>query len=193
MIVGGVWLYNSIDGGTTFTQKFGAVHADMHRIVHHPGFDGISNKTVFFATDGGIFKTTDVYASSAFDLNNNLGVTQFYGGGINPDTGHIIGGTQDNGTLFYSGDPQDWIIFLAVTAGMAPRIRWIPTIFTGKFNEPEFTDRPQVAPEATAISTTAPIRFRMQVPAVPVTSFLFCVGRQQPQPNAGLLRKTLAQ
>ena len=108
IVLGGVYLYRSNDGGVSFSRRFNAVHADMHRIVPHPGFDGVNNKTVYFATDGGIWQTTDVYGSSATDLNNNLGVTQFYGGGINPTTGHIIGGTQDNGTLFYSGDPQDW-------------------------------------------------------------------------------------
>lgn len=108
MILGGVWLYNSVNGGESFTRRFNAVHADMHRIVPHPVFDGVVNKTVYFATDGGIWQTTDVYGNSASDLNNNLGVTQFYGGGISPATGNIVGGTQDNGTLFYSGDPQNW-------------------------------------------------------------------------------------
>ena len=32
-------------------------------------------------------------------LNNNLGVTQFYGGAGNAASGTIVGGTQDNGTL----------------------------------------------------------------------------------------------
>lgn len=108
IILGGVYLYRSTDGGVSFNRRFNAVHADMHRIVPHPNFNGGSNRTVYFATDGGIWQTNDVYASSAFDLNNNLGVTQFYGGGINPATGHIIGGTQDNGTLFFNGDPQNW-------------------------------------------------------------------------------------
>jgi hypothetical protein len=108
LIVGGVWLYNSSDGGISLNQRFGAVHADMHRIVPHPDFDGLVNKNVYFATDGGIYRTDDVYGSSAVALNNNLGVTQFYGCGINPETGHVMGGTQDNGTLFYSGNPQAW-------------------------------------------------------------------------------------
>ncbi len=108
MILGGVNLFRSNDGGVNFAQRFSSVHADMHRIVEHPDFDGVNNKTVYFATDGGIYRTADVYGTSATDLNNNLGVTQFYGAGINPTTGNIIGGTQDNGTLFYNGDPQNW-------------------------------------------------------------------------------------
>ncbi|MEM7457129.1 MAG: hypothetical protein AAF456_22495 [Planctomycetota bacterium] len=108
LVVGGVWLYRSTNGGVSFTQRFGAAHADMHRIVQHPDFDGLNNKTVFFATDGGLYETPDVYGNTAIGMNNNLGVTQFYGGGINPVNGNIVGGTQDNGTLFYNGDPQDW-------------------------------------------------------------------------------------
>jgi photosystem II stability/assembly factor-like uncharacterized protein len=108
LMVGGVYLYRTLDAGATFTRRFNSVHADMHRIVQHPAFDGVSNKTVYFATDGGIFRTTDVYGTASVSLNHNLGVTQFYGGAVNPDTGDIIGGTQDNGTLFYSGNPQAW-------------------------------------------------------------------------------------
>lgn len=108
LIVGGVWLHRSIDGGETFNQVFGGVHPDMHRIVEHPEFNGNDNNIVFFATDGGIYRTPDVRGNTTVGLNNNLGVTQFYGGAINPTTGNIIGGTQDNGTLFYDGDPQNW-------------------------------------------------------------------------------------
>jgi photosystem II stability/assembly factor-like uncharacterized protein len=108
LVVGGVNLFRSTNGGVNFSQRFNVVHADMHRIVQHPAFDGTTNKSVYFACDGGIWRTDDVYGNDAIDLNNNLGVTQFYGGGINPTTGDIIGGTQDNGTLFFSGDPQNW-------------------------------------------------------------------------------------
>lgn len=109
LVVGGVYLYRSTDGGVSLAQRFNAAHADMHRIVPHPAFDGVANKTVYFATDGGIWRTSDVYGTAVVDLNNNLGVTQFYGAGINPANGKIIAGAQDNGTLFYSGDPQNWI------------------------------------------------------------------------------------
>ena len=107
LIAGGVRLHRSTDGGVNFSQRFGAVHADMHRIVEHPDFDGASNKIVYFATDGGIYRTDDIYGNDAVDLNNNLAATQFYGAAVSP-TGRVYGGTQDNGTLLYRGDPQDW-------------------------------------------------------------------------------------
>ena len=44
------------------------------------------------------------------ELNNNLGVTQFYGGAGNVATGKVLGGTQDNGTLLYTpaGGAEGW-------------------------------------------------------------------------------------
>lgn len=86
-----------------------SAHADQHAIVEHPGYDGVSNCCVFFGNDGGVFKADDIRsigseASPPFvlgwtELNNNYGVTQFYGGAIHSPTGKLVGGAQDNGTL----------------------------------------------------------------------------------------------
>ncbi len=108
LVLGGVFLYRSTNSGGSFTQVFTSVHADMHVITHHPAFNGTTNKTVFFGTDGGIYRTTDVYATSATSLNNNVGVTQFYGGAVNNTSGVIIAGAQDNGTKRFTGNPQAW-------------------------------------------------------------------------------------
>jgi len=118
VIVGGIDLWRSTNGGTTFTKisrwesaPFSA-HADQHVIVESSGFDGLTNKTVFFGNDGGIYRATDVYAVTQFDgwteLNNNLGITQFYSGAGNASSGRVIGGTQDNGTLRYTGNAENW-------------------------------------------------------------------------------------
>lgn len=132
LVVGGVRLFVSTNGGVSFLQRFGAVHPDMHRIVEHPGFDGVNNKTVFFATDGGIWRTTDVRGSSAIDLNNNLGITQFYGAAINPTTGGVAGGTQDNGSLSFQGDPQAWVHYFGGDGGYAAADPTDPNIFYGE-------------------------------------------------------------
>ncbi|MBI3240820.1 MAG: hypothetical protein HYZ49_00800 [Chloroflexi bacterium] len=122
LIVGGIDLWRSTNGGATLSQisiwycappycNPYSAHADHHVIVQHPSFNGTSNTTVFFGNDGGIYKTANVYTvddtTGWTELNNNLGITQFYGAAGNPTTGDIIGGTQDNGTLFYSGS-QSW-------------------------------------------------------------------------------------
>jgi hypothetical protein len=103
IIFGGVYLYRSIDGGVTHTRVFNSVHADMHNIVHHPAYNGSTNRTVYFATDGGLYRTTDSLGTSATGLNNNLGITQFYGAVMNPISGRVMGGTQDNGTKLFTG------------------------------------------------------------------------------------------
>ena len=122
---GGVDLFRSDDGGRTWglaSYWWSApgrippfVHADQHAIAFHPDYDGLANTTVYFANDGGIFRTTtpyatvpknhaaiceDRYSKMKFEpLNNNYGVTQFYHGAVFPDGRGIIGGTQDNGTI----------------------------------------------------------------------------------------------
>ena len=134
--VGGVDLFRSDDGGASFgfasywwatSDEPTFVHADQHAIVFHPGYDGSSNKTVYFANDGGIYRTDDALAEiatgekSACDpinskmtftsLNNSYGVTQFYHGAVGPDGKTFLGGTQDNGTLLGTIDagPNQWL------------------------------------------------------------------------------------
>ncbi len=108
IIVGGVNFFKSGDGGVTLAQGFSAVHADMHVITEHPQFNGTTNRTVFFGCDGGVYRTTDTNGTAATGLNNNMGVTQFYGAVVNPISGVAFGGTQDNGTLRGAGNPQAW-------------------------------------------------------------------------------------
>ena len=121
---GGVDLFRSDDGGKTWgpasfwwtrEDRPSFVHADQHRIVFHPHYDGASNKTMFVANDGGVYRTEDARAATASGagavcepthsklafkpLNRNYGVTQFYHGAVFSDGRRFIGGTQDNGTI----------------------------------------------------------------------------------------------
>lgn len=133
--VGGVDLFRSDDGGRTWgvasywwaggSQAY--VHADQHAIVFHPKYDGKANRTVYFANDGGVFRTDDALAATGHGvdsvcsashssmqfvpLNNSFGVTQFYHGAVFPDGRQFIGGTQDNGTIIGSVDagPDAWL------------------------------------------------------------------------------------
>ncbi len=93
-------------------------HADHHAIVEQPGFNGTTNRTVWFANDGGVYGTTNVYTAGVASrsagwaaFNNNLGITQFYGAAGGTTTGVIIGGTQDNGTLKYTpATGTNWVM-----------------------------------------------------------------------------------
>ncbi len=101
-------LVRSLDGGNTWAtlqsaENFGFVHSDVHALTFFP--DG---NTLYLGSDGGAYVTTQITASnpSFTALNNTLGLTQFYPGlTMHPTDPRIaIGGTQDNGTVLFSGN-----------------------------------------------------------------------------------------
>lgn len=133
--VGGVDAFRSDDGGRTWgiasywweREDFPTyLHADQHAIVFHPRYDGVTNKQLFFANDGGLARTDDALATPAYGvssaclptasqfsfttLNNGYGVTQFYHGSVSPDGRTYIGGAQDNGTVIgtFDAGPNEW-------------------------------------------------------------------------------------
>jgi len=71
------------------------VHADVHEIMFTPG------GTMFIATDGGIYRSFD--GESYIECNRDFSVTQFYGFDISANSA-VLGGTQDNGSLFIPGN-----------------------------------------------------------------------------------------
>src|SRR5437870_650424 len=117
LLIAGLDIYRSTDGGSNFTQVSQwdkaprSAHADHGAITAANGY-GTSNKTIFFGNDGGLYKAQDIttveQGAGWEEMNNNLGVTQIYGAAGNPTTGVVIAGTQDNGSVRYSGDAQAW-------------------------------------------------------------------------------------
>lgn len=126
----GVDLFRSDDGGRSWgvasywwahPAATSFVHADQHAIVFHPDYNGTTNRQMFAANDGGVFRTENPNADVAkgatggcevnrskvefLPLNHNYAVTQFYHGAVFPDGRRFIGGAQDNGTLY--GDMSD--------------------------------------------------------------------------------------
>jgi len=76
------------------------VHADVHEIIFVD--DNSTHGIMYVATDGGIYRSTDNgYSYTA--CNRDFNVTQFYGMAHSAGTG-VLGGTQDNGSLFIPGD-----------------------------------------------------------------------------------------
>lgn len=122
LVTGGYNFYKSTNGGVSLSQiSDGYImtiqpHVDMHAIVNDPGFDGITNRRVYVCTDGGIWKTENIYTASTSGGWQNLDVdyrtTQYYGAAGDGTTGLIIGGTQDNGTLrLTAGSDQGHLMF----------------------------------------------------------------------------------
>jgi PKD repeat protein len=108
IIVGGVDLLKSIDGGQNWTQisywnanrvSPNYVHADHHELVYVPGSDSL----LLSGSDGGLSITTDI-GENWETRNNHYNVTQFYAAGIHPEAGNntYVSGAQDNGTILVS-------------------------------------------------------------------------------------------
>ena len=108
LVYGGVQLYRSTDAGGTRTQFTNGSHPDYHVIVEHPGYNGTTNKRIYTGSDGGVHTIADWQVGSWTALNSGLGVTQFYGAAMNPVSGVMIAGAQDNGTSRYNGNPNVW-------------------------------------------------------------------------------------
>jgi PKD repeat protein/photosystem II stability/assembly factor-like uncharacterized protein len=131
VVVGGLDLWRSTDGGGNFSRISqwqsapNSAHADHHFIIQSPAYNGTTVKTVFFANDGGIYRANDVSTvgpvSGWQELNNTLGITQFYGGAGNPNTSVIVGGTQDNGDLRYTtgGGTEGWTMWNSGDGGVS--------------------------------------------------------------------------
>ncbi len=121
LVIGGLDLYRSTDGGENWTKistwwlSPDSPHADHHVIVNDPGYNGTTNKRVYNASDGGIYKADDITVANDdadnngwTNLNHNLGVTQFYGAAGIPGS-KITGGAQDNYTLLHTdANSTDW-------------------------------------------------------------------------------------
>lgn len=128
LVVGGVDLWRSIDGGKTFIEFSDASkaplspHADQHVVAAAADFNGSTNKTVYAVNDGGIYRIDDVFSAMGdkgfTSLNHHLGITQFYGVATGPND-KLLGGTHDNGTLLYKGDPESWIDIAGGDGGFA--------------------------------------------------------------------------
>src|SRR5581483_85243 len=104
-------LFRSKDGGQSWADLSGGngisggLHADTHWIAISP-----ANRNVLFtANDGGVWRTdnstADVVAWTG--LNQALNLTQFQSMALHPtDSSLLLGGTQDNGTNRYNGNPS---------------------------------------------------------------------------------------
>jgi PKD repeat protein len=106
VVVGGVNIWRSTNGGTNWTINghwtgTGApyVHADVHDLIFLPG-----NGTTYWAgCDGGVFRTTNS-GTGWSDMSANLQIAQMYRLGMSTsNAGLVLSGHQDNGTNRMNG------------------------------------------------------------------------------------------
>jgi len=117
LLIGGIDVWKSTDGGYNLEKisdwteyhngaNANSLHADQHFICPTPGYHTTTNPAVYFANDGGIQMTSDVWSATQHSgwvnlANTTLGITQFIGGAITADGSLMIGGTQDNDVVRY--------------------------------------------------------------------------------------------
>ena len=106
--VGVIDVWRTTNGGSSFqniTNSYfgGTVHPDQHNMDFNP----LNPNELMAANDGGLWKSTN-RGTNWINMNAGLSLTQFYRIATDPtNLGHIIGGTQDNGTQRTQGS-QIW-------------------------------------------------------------------------------------
>lgn len=99
VLVGGIDVYQSIDGGQSFTNSTrsylgGPAHADQHVLEFDPGAPGI----VYLGNDGGLYLSPDA-GGSWTEISKTLPTTQYYALDVDQTRNYrVYGGTQDNGS-----------------------------------------------------------------------------------------------
>jgi photosystem II stability/assembly factor-like uncharacterized protein len=94
---GGIFQY-STDGGQTFTPSVAGLHADSHAIA----ISASDPKVIYTGNDGGVWTSSNL-SNNWNDINTKgFSATQFESVAVHPtDKTFTIGGTQDNGTIFF--------------------------------------------------------------------------------------------
>ena len=119
LYVGGIDLFRSANGGTSWSQitswnsaaAVSAIHSDQHAMTFKPG----SSNIALFGCDGGITYASTLSGASASTTaityrNTGYNVTQFYSLGVAPTNAvsgltndYVVAGAQDNGSQYFAG------------------------------------------------------------------------------------------
>jgi photosystem II stability/assembly factor-like uncharacterized protein len=95
-LAGSTWSFSNVS-----TQDANSIHPDQHCLAFSPD----NSKIIYAGNDGGIFRSPDSGATWA-PLNNGLEITEIEYIASDPNNSQwIMAGTQDNGTLLFSGAP----------------------------------------------------------------------------------------
>ena len=171
LIVVGVDLYRSTNGGVRLTRMSDwtngpgsaspptSPHADHHAIVSAPGFDGVTNTTVFFGNDAGLACATNVYTVTTTNgwifLNGNLGITQLFGAAANPTSFTTVCGNQDNGSTSRTATSgTTWKTWSSGDGGFCAADPTDPKYFYGEYIHLEIYRSSDGAVNASNIVTT---------------------------------------
>ncbi len=113
---GGIYLYNSTDGGQTWNYSDwvpGGTPPYMHPDHHSFGFNPLNPTEAYSFNDGGVYRSTNAGGTWTI-VNNDLVTTQFYyvaSSATNPNL--MLGGSQDNGVFstYNLNSSMGWNVF----------------------------------------------------------------------------------
>lgn len=126
LILGGIRMWRWVLAGTPGISAWEAVNLNfasspgqapspyyVHSDIHTAHWD--ANGTLYVGTDGGVFKSTDKGVTWS-DMNRDFLTTQYYAIAFDPE-GRVMGGLQDNGTLYLKLDGSDPKLAISVSGG----------------------------------------------------------------------------
>ncbi len=98
-------LYRGVDAAGHW--RFVPVGRELHIDFHAIAFDGSRPGRLYVANDGGVWRSDDS-GRTWVSWNGGLAITQIISLDQHPsERDHVVAGTQDNGTIVYTGRP-DW-------------------------------------------------------------------------------------
>jgi len=115
LFLGGITLYRTLDGGSSFLALTNYATSNVHTDQH--AFAAAPSGALWAGNDGGVWKSTDDGRTWA-DRGQGVVSTQFYGLASFPGREDLLfGGLQDNGSLRRRGDPPEWRFVLGGDGG----------------------------------------------------------------------------
>lgn len=102
LMIGGVDLFSDVSGSFNSFERYQmgkiGVHSDFHDIICNPN----DPSKLYFATDGGIFRSDD-WGINFYECNGGLNTSQFYNISFSSESNFAIGGLQDNRSAIFTG------------------------------------------------------------------------------------------
>ena len=110
VVVGGLDIYSSINGGTTLTKRTvwstSSQSNFSHADIHYLSYNG---SVLYCCSDGGVYRSTN-NAVSWSDLNVNISTLQFMSADYDPSNPQkLYGGTQDNNKQTSTNNGMIWL------------------------------------------------------------------------------------
>jgi len=118
ILVGGLNLYKSTDGASTFNSVSGYVGGPLNLHVDNQDFRVINNET-WVTTDGGVYHSNDFFMNDYVFMMDGVHGSDFWGFGSGWNEDVLVGGLYHNGNLAYHQNYGDGN-FLELGGGEAP-------------------------------------------------------------------------